>query len=315
GSGGSGAALGSGGSGAALGSGGSGAALGSGGDGGAVVLGDQLTLDPESLTFFGLPIGSIRWAVAGYDAAHRTCVTVTWDFSSDTRGLGPFCDGYNQQSLFPYTNVVTDTDGPCTDWDYGGNVETTAFTGCVDFAESGLSSMDLADFTVTVAGDPFSGTITVDNRPPGTVTFGLEYLTDIDQDVFVETVDGMPTWLRLSKDGEPVELFSTCGLFVCGVDVDPVPCEALWNDVTNITQGTTEGSVYFNWDGRLWQLDPDGECYEEKTAEPGTYQAEVCYGFTTEPASVGVKVADPVCVTRGFTYPTDAVRITEDVSG
>jgi hypothetical protein len=124
---------------------------GAGGSGGIV-------LDPSTLEFFELPIGSLRYAVAGQDQASNTCVTLVWWGNTD-----PICAMPGMQD-WPYVVITPGAQAPCMQWDYGGNVNVDNATGCVDFAV-GPPLTATVDVVVQVSGGPYTGTIVADNVP------------------------------------------------------------------------------------------------------------------------------------------------------
>ena len=104
----------------------------------------DLVLDPDSLTFFYLPIDSIRFAVSGHDPEAQVCVTLVWDFSNTGREPGAFCDDFGPG--FPYAIVVPDTDGPCGAWDYAETHPVLNAEGCLDMAGfTGTTGLDYAN--------------------------------------------------------------------------------------------------------------------------------------------------------------------------
>jgi hypothetical protein len=291
------------------------------GAGGAPLTGDRLVLDPASLVFFGLPINSNRVAVTGYDASHRTCATLVWQrFAGDSPG--PACDVFQTVAGTldnPYVVLKTDTDGPCTDkdWDYAGSVDTTSSSGCMDFsgAASG-GTVNMVDVEIGVEGTAFTGTVVANNRAEGMVTFGLEYISDIPEDVYVQTGGdlGLPEWLHVTKDGAPVDLFDHCDVPKCGTS-DGV-CGIAFNQAANITGGTQyTGSIYLTWDGQVWSVDEENQCLTSAPAAAGTYQVEVCYGGTALDSGAGPVVQNAGCRTQEFTYPTDRVTVTVNNGG
>ncbi|MBN1607632.1 MAG: hypothetical protein JW940_13425 [Polyangiaceae bacterium] len=289
------------------------------GAGGGAVTADRLVLDPSSLVFYSLPINSIRYAVTGYDASQRTCATLVWE-ATDATKPGAFCDVFTAKDAIyfnPYVVLETDTDGPCTDtdWDYQGNVDTASSIGCVDFAAHVGVSVDMVDVEIGVAGTVFTGTIVANNRPEGMVTFGLEYITDIPENVYVQTGGdlGLPEWLHVTKDGARVDLFDHCDVPRCGSG-DGV-CGIAFSQAANITGGTESGWINLTWDGQVWSIDPENQCLTSAPATPGSYQVEVCYGSSTVDSGSGQVVQDPVCTTQDFTYPTDRVTVTLDNGG
>src|SRR5688572_23040893 len=142
---------------------------------------DWLDIDPSTLTFFSLPIGSIRYAVSGHDPDARICATVVWTINSIDEAVAR-CGASE-----PYVYLVPDTDGPCGQWDYGGNVVTDSAEGCYDFAEfsafgsGGEPHQDLVDMALTVTSTIFTGGIRMKNRTasqPWPVSFTFAYSTD-----------------------------------------------------------------------------------------------------------------------------------------
>jgi hypothetical protein len=107
------------------------------GAGGPVVV----RLDMGTLTVFDLPIGSVRYAAAGYDPGTRVCASIIWDFSNNDleveRRCGDFLAYPNPISGefisdFPYVLVEPNRDAPCYQlWGYGGFTPTAA-SGCID---------------------------------------------------------------------------------------------------------------------------------------------------------------------------------------
>lgn len=270
-----------------------------------------MVLDPASLYFFDLPIDSIRNGVAGYDPTRRLCVTLIWDYSSNTRTLGPHCDSFG--GMFPYVAIETDTDGPCQGWSYGGGPEVLSARGCVDFTFHGAGG--LVDFEVQVAGEEFTGTIVADNRAPGVTTFGFEYTSDVPEDVFVQTSGdlGQPTWLTVRRDGEALEVFERCDFPKCSGE-DDGGCGTILGPTENITHGMDSGSVYTTWDGKVRVLDTSNQCVQELSAEAGTYQVEVCYSHSINAEATAVE--EPLsCETREFTYPAERVTVSVDNGG
>lgn len=272
----------------------------------------RLVLDPESLTFFQLPTGSIRFAVAGYDPTARVCATLVWSEATSGTPSGAQCDVDTDRT--PYVFLETDTDGPCDGWDYEGNVDTLGWSGCSGFAESGETNVNLIDAEIEVEGPLFIGTIVADNRASGGVSFGFRYLDDTPQSVYVQSVamTGTPDWLAVTRDGAPVQIFDPCDLPTCGTEEGV--CGAAFPQVQEIAESSYAGSIYYQWDGLVRTADAVNNCWLEASATPGTYQVEICYGFGTVAADFGNVVADPVCVIQDFTYPTDQVIVTVHAS-
>jgi hypothetical protein len=135
-------------------------AASTGGDGGSTTGSDDaLVLDPATLEVFNLPINSIRYAVAGHDAAHDMCVSIIW-FEPPP---GEHCDDFGAPPDEPYVWIEEEASPPCMGWGYAGNVELVAASGCYEFVSFEPPAVSLA-MTLEVVGDLFTGTITVDNK-------------------------------------------------------------------------------------------------------------------------------------------------------
>ena len=267
-----------------------------------------LTLDPQTFKFFGLPVDSLRFAMAGLDPARHVCVTLIWDFSNLGMSLGPHCDDFKPG--FPYTVVVPGTDGPCQAWDLGPNAAFVSAEGCVDFALIGVTNLDLADVKVKVQSNAFVGTIVADNRSsavPSPVSFGIEYTSDVPDHVFVQTAgnQGLPTWIQVSKNGDPVLIFDPCDTPTCGKPKNP--CGKPQHQVLDFVGGAFSGSIYQTWDGSVRTFDTVNKCYEVKPAEAGEYTAEFCLSWKTKTGETGTDVIEAACQQLQFTYPTDKV--------
>jgi hypothetical protein len=114
---------------------------------------DVLQLDPATLATFALPINSLRFAVAGHDAAHDLCVSVIFSGPSIDHQL--HCDDFIPDD--PYV-VIEPGAGPCMNWDYAGNVELTAVSGCMQLISEDPAQIEL-DLVLQVSGDLFTGEI------------------------------------------------------------------------------------------------------------------------------------------------------------
>jgi hypothetical protein len=114
-----------------------------------------MVLDPATLEFFELPIGSARYAVAGQDQASNTCVTLVWWASFDQMCATP------SMETWPYVIVTPGAQAPCMQWDYSGNVAVDSATGCVQFSGPPLTAS--IDMAIEVSGQ--STLILVDNVP------------------------------------------------------------------------------------------------------------------------------------------------------
>lgn len=133
--------------------GGSGGTAAGGGGGGSLMV-----LDPSSMELFELPIGSLRYAVGGHHGPSNTCVTLVWWGS-----FQPLC-AMNGMQEWPYVVITPNAAPPCTQWDYSGNVNADAATGCVQFTNTPPLTAAV-DVTVDVSGGLFTGTIVADNVP------------------------------------------------------------------------------------------------------------------------------------------------------
>jgi hypothetical protein len=119
---------------------------------------NELVLDPDTLEFFELPIGSVRYAVAGQDMDSDTCVTLVWWGSED-----PICAQPDMQG-WPYVVITPNVQAPCTQWDYGGNVTLADAQGCANFTYGpDFSFTAEIDVSLEVSGDVFTGTIIASN--------------------------------------------------------------------------------------------------------------------------------------------------------
>ncbi|MBM4389408.1 MAG: hypothetical protein FJ088_16855, partial [Deltaproteobacteria bacterium] len=177
----------------------------------AVITASTLVLDPASLIFFSLPINSIRYAVSGHDKQTNTCVTIIWDYSNNGEYLGAHCGHFYPG--FPYVIVKPDEPETCGIWNYGSNDPVLEKAeGCVDFKELGNTNMDMVDVELTVKGDIFTGKIIAGNRSyiiPAPVSMGIEYTTDIPEDVYVQAGNalGLPDWVVVKKEGVQLKIF------------------------------------------------------------------------------------------------------------
>lgn len=278
-----------------------------------------LTLDPASLQFGSLPIGSYRPMISGYDQVARTCVSLIWMY--DNPGSGGFCDTFPDSMA--YAVLTPDTDGPCGQWEYGGDWVITDLVGCADWSEFGAGHLDVADFTATLSAYEAgvvapSVTVTVDNRAASTpppVTLGLRYSTDIPEDVWLQSGDvyGLPGWLRVYRDGVPLVLFDRCDLPVCGEGGGV--CGIAFQTVTNLTNTSYGGDAFLTWDGLVRVEDPVDLCWKHEIAPPGEYEFEACFGWTTEETDAGTVVKNPYCVKQPFNLPADAWIVVAAMGG
>lgn|GEM_PF-2822173 len=276
-----------------------------------------LSLDPATLQFFSLPIGSYRPAISGLDPAARTCVTLIWMFDDVT--MGSFCG--TPDVAMAYAIVTPDTDGPCGEWEYGGGLGILELEGCADWREFGPGHVDLADLTAHLAlapGEPPVYDVTVDNRAaydPPPVTLGLRYSTDIPEDVWVQSVDayGLPGWARVLRDGQPLVLFDRCDLPVCGEQGGV--CGQAFTQVHNVTHTSYAGQVVLTWDGRVRVEDPVDHCWKREPAPAGAYELEACFSWQVEETGSGKVVVAPTCRTAPFTLPASEAWVHADLGG
>jgi hypothetical protein len=119
---------------------------------------DALVLDPRTLVFFDLPIGSIRYAVGGFDPDAQTCVSIIFFDPGEQQHCDDFQTGDN--SGFPYVFIVPNSAPPCMEWDYAGNVQLDAASGCMQLTNPFPAEIAI-DMELSVSGAPFTGTISV----------------------------------------------------------------------------------------------------------------------------------------------------------
>ena len=269
---------------------------------------ETLTLDPSTLTFFSLPIDSVRFAVSGFDPAAHVCVTLVWDYSNNGQYMGAHCDDFFPG--FPYVIIVPSEDGACGAWEYSSDITVDQATGCVDFEEAGPIGVNLIDVEVKVTSATFTGTIFANNRPvltPPPVTFGIRYTTDVPEDVYVQTANdlGLPDWVRVKKDGAPIILYDRCDNPLCGQSTDV--CGIALHSVLNFTNMSYEGQVYLTWDGNIRTINEADGCLETAPAPAGDYTAELCFGWQVEETEYGKDVKSPQCQEIPFTMPAEKV--------
>ncbi len=280
---------------------------------------DHLALDPATLQFHSLPIDSYRPMISGYDPVARTCVSLIWFY--DSPWDGGFCDQF--PAFMAYAVVTPDTDGPCGQWEYGGDVAITDVAGCADWAEFGPGHLDLADLTATLTpgeGSTLQGplTVTVDNRAtavPPPVTLGLRYATDIPEDVWIQSGDayGLPDWFHVLRDGQQVVLFDRCDLPVCGTGGGV--CGMAFQQVYNVTHTSYSGQAFLTWDGLLRVEDPVNHCWLREPAPAGEYTIEACFGWATEDTGAGLVVTNPMCLQKTVTLPADLWLVVASMGG
>ena len=275
-----------------------------------------LTLDPKTLTFFSLPINSLRMAVAGLDPVAHACVSLIFDFSNTGASNAAHCDDFH--ASFPYALVKMGTDGPCKDWQYGAPDSVISTKGCVDFAMFGHADRDLADLEVQVATPDFTGLVRVDNRTtttPNPVSFVLNYLSDVPEYIFIQQFGdhGAPAWVQISKDGAPVIAFDRCDTVTC--DLPGAICASVAHQVIDIMHNSAKGSAALTWDGRLRTLDAAKGCMAATPAPPGNYTATFCFGSQVKGEAGFGDVLTPECHDVPFTLSQKTVVYTVNAGG
>jgi hypothetical protein len=266
-----------------------------------------LRLDPETLSFFMLPIGSVRFAVGGFSAEHGLCASIIW-WDERTR-----CGDLGESRVYV---VLSEADAPpCEAWDYQPNVETTRAEGCVDvppLGENGLVEVGLVDVELDVSGELFSGRIIADNRStfsPARVSLGLTVTSAAPVTLYVPRGDtqGSPGWVQGYRDLQAVNFFDRQSVPNCD---GSEPGDAVGSDQVFMDHATT-GAVFTTWDGNLYVEVQDaqtgGLCETPEPAPPGEYSVELCFGASVLDDDSGNSVLDVVCVTEPFELPTESV--------
>lgn len=117
-----------------------------------------LVLDPDTLVVFELPINSLRYAVSGFDAEHATCVSIIFTYPGEEQHCDDFTVG--DDAGFPYVFITPDAAPPCMDWDYQGNVQLDAASGCMQLTKPSPPEITI-EMQLEVSGAPFTGSIAV----------------------------------------------------------------------------------------------------------------------------------------------------------
>ena len=268
--------------------------------------GPLLELEPGTLAFFSLPLGSLRYAVSGWDAIAGTCVSLIWDYSNTHHAPGAWCDGFGPQ--FPYVLVRPDLRGDCGDVATASDLVTLSASGCVDFARMTPSGVDLVDVEVRVAGPAFTGRIRAvnrDRRYPVPVSIGLKAAAGAGP-VLVQVEDewGLPGWLTLATADGSFLPFDRCDRKGCGDRAEPV-CPDTGPRVRTLDPAAGEAAVWVTWDGRYRVDDETEECRLRVFADPGEYRATFCWGRSADAEG---RVVAPTCETVGFRYPTERLE-------
>lgn len=263
--------------------------------------GNTMVVDPSTLRFFALPVGSIRGAVSGYAPEQDACVIAVWlyayvpgiDNSSATRCA--------HDEFEPDIIVVPNPPDPANcdqHWELASNVEPIEpIDGCMGWTELG-SRFDYVDLEMKVSGDAFEGRIVMSNHGVdglNPVVVGVEVSEDFE---FVEAFlrynvgcqsEGMG-WLRLFRDGEPMI-----------TDRDQGPCdgECAFVPDSYFDINTTRRAYYTLWSGRI----QDSDCNNVPMSGEG-WSARWCYGHDIrELDESSVEVINPMCEEVPFELP------------
>ncbi len=252
---------------------------------------DHLVLDPESLTFYDLPINSYRTAVSGYAPLARTCVVMVWSHGDGEppEGSSLRCD---LSAPHPYTIIEPNREPEDCEqlWDYGPNVEARSIVdGCVDFES--LGGRNFIDLTTPVRGPVFAGSITASNlstfeRPP--VVVGVAVESDGSDNLYIQkqaNCDPM-AWFSLTLDGQPYPTGN-----------QPGPCDGICEDPSSEVHlvadfDNPQGSYYTYWDGDVYY--PGPEC-TAMPLPPGDWRAQGCFGFEAMTNGEQTTVSEPFC--------------------
>lgn len=131
-------------------------------------------LDPDTLIFYGLPIGSVRYAVSGLEPTSGQCVTLVWFINELTTGDYHLCGpDPAPTSAPPYAIIAPPTppDPPsgdlqygaqlCEVWSYGPNATVVDdVVGCVDFTD-GPPATGSVDLVVTLDDPALTGEVVI----------------------------------------------------------------------------------------------------------------------------------------------------------
>jgi hypothetical protein len=266
-----------------------------------------MVLDPPTITLYELPIGSLRYGISGFAPGHNACVTlVYWG------GVFPRCDALQMGD--PYVIIQPNGTPPCDNWNYAGNVEVVAARGCVDVQTVSWPPTGMVDVELDVTGS-FNGTVVANTRDlvtPRPITLGLRYVTDVPEDVFAQTADrsGNPTWVTLTRDGQPVAFLDDCAVPTCGSGEGV--CGASIPTVRNITAQGFRGEIFLTWDAREHLPGPGDNCTVSQPAPAGTYEARFCVGYQVDADGL---VDASTCVTKAFTLEDRVVVAPFDFGG
>jgi hypothetical protein len=118
---------------------------------------DERVLKLTVVGFDSLVMNSVRYEVAGYDAAADICVHAIWDFSNNDMPMKKHCDDFFER--FPYVFIAN---GVCKRMPplYWGNVDLVSGEGCVDFGFENAEGLSLdVHVKLRVKGPVFTGAI------------------------------------------------------------------------------------------------------------------------------------------------------------
>ena len=255
----------------------------------------DLILEPDSIEFFTMIMNAPTsgFVFSGYDATHRVCATILFsDSVYDATATIAMADFNRSPEVF----LLTNAESPCSP-DFSGGTAIVGAAGWADFAERTTQQATpvhtMLDASVTFAAGSMFASLTATNRSilsPAPVVFGIEFLSDVTEDFFVQTItgSGYPGWVSIRHaNGDPVSWFFDC--CTCGSSLP---------EFSNLTGGTEyDGSIYLTWYG-----DEYAEACEatRSPVEAGNYVATFCYGYQLED---GGAIVSPTCEERAFSYP------------
>lgn len=276
---------------------------------------NDIVLDPASMIFYQPLNELLEIAVIGYDPDARACAGLAWVAPGMELVLGATCSGVLDQTA--KKAVVLPHDGPCTreEMEHLAWVEPRSLEGCIDGTQ--WSGSELVDAVAQLESEAFTGRIIADNRSsrePQPVTFGLVYMTDVPETVYVQSNggDGYLSWVRVTRNGSPVQIVDGCTANCDGSSSD---CGNGNGMVTTILWNDYFGSGYTTWDGYVYEFDDALRCENRYPAPDGLYQVEMCFGYSVDGIDSGDWILDPTCVTQEFTLPTELVTIEVDYGG
>jgi hypothetical protein len=120
-----------------------------------------ITIDPESIVVYDLPLNSVRFAAAGFDAATGVCAAIIWDYSNNDLELERHCDDFGTYPIFPYV-ILREPPESCDYleglWD-DEILEPEVASGCFDPLE------ETVDVQIDVFSVPTFYRIIMNNEP------------------------------------------------------------------------------------------------------------------------------------------------------